>query len=148
MARGRGVFFTPEMVDSLRPRTHVGEIFSHDDDTRVRWGWGVYEDLSTGPIPSVRTYRSREGCVKYIVDRTIVIRPFTRGGSVWGVAPLSKVTPENLMAVEFYRSWAEVPEDFRDALRIRNGQEAAALMDINRARCGIAVLWTREGWKG
>ncbi len=146
MATEDGVFFTPEMVDSLRPRTHAGEIFGHAGGARVRWSWGVADDLQTGPIPSLRTYKGY-GCINYIVDRTVVPKSVF-GSSPWGVAPLSSVTPENLMAVELYRTWSEVPEDFRSALRVHNPQEAAALMEINRKRCGVAVIWTRSGWAG
>ena len=146
MATEEGVFFSPQMVDSLRPSTHIGEIFKHADGARVRWRWGITDDLQTGPIPSLETYRGY-GCIHYIVDRTVVPKPMF-GSSPWGVAPLSRVTPEELMAVELYRSWSEVPEDFRSALRIRNGQEAAALVDINRKVCGVAVIWTRSGWSG
>ena len=45
MAIGQGVFFTPAMIDSLRPTRHVGEIFRHaDDDILLTWSYGLRED--------------------------------------------------------------------------------------------------------
>ena len=145
MARGEGVHLTPEMVDSLRPEMHVGEIFRHADETWVHWTWGRYEDGRTGPIPRVKTYLGKYGCVHFIVDRTPVPAPFFES-SVWGVPPLADLTPEDLVAVEVYRSWHEVPEDFRKQLRIRNHWERRALQRIDRKACGVAILWTAEGW--
>jgi hypothetical protein len=144
METGEGFFFTPEMVDSLRPRQHVGEIFRHAEDTRVHWRWGRHEDGETGPIPMVITYLG-DRCLHYVVDQTPVPAPFFET-SVWGVPPLSEVTPENLVAVEVYRAWHEVPEDFQKQLRIRNGWERDALRRINRKACGVVIIWTADGW--
>ncbi|MGD2121630.1 MAG: carboxypeptidase-like regulatory domain-containing protein [Gemmatimonadota bacterium] len=141
---GEGVFFTPEMVDSLRPRQHVGEIFRHVEDTWVHWTWGRHENGDTGPIPRVITYVGN-GCLHFIVDRTPVPAPFFES-SVWGVPPLSEVTPENLVAIEVYRGWHEVPEDFQKHLRVRNRWERDALRRINRKACGVVIIWTTDGW--
>ena len=145
LARGEGVHFTPQMVDSLRPEIHVGEIFRHADETWVHWTWGRYEDGRTGPIPRVKTYLG-SGCMHFIVDRTPVPAPFFEN-SIWGVPSLADLTPEDLVAVEVYRSWHEVPEDFRKQLRIRNHWERKALRRIDRKACGVAILWTAEGWE-
>lgn len=144
MATEEGFFFTPEMVDSLRPTQHVGEIFRHADRTWVHWGWGRHEDGATGPLPHVYTYLGH-GCLRFIVDRTPVPEPFFER-SIWGVPPLSDLTPDDLVAIEVYRAWHEVPEDFRKQLRIRNRWEQDALNKINRKQCGVVIIWTRHGW--
>jgi hypothetical protein len=144
MKTGEGFFFTPAMVDSLRPRTHVGEIFRHAEDTRVRWTWGRHENGDTGPLPIVSTYVA-DTCLHFIVDRTPVPPPFFES-SVWGVPPLSEVMPEDLIAIEVYRGWFEVPEDFRQHLLVRDRWERDALRLINRKDCGVVIIWTRDGW--
>jgi len=144
METGEGFFFTPEMVDSLRPRQHAGEIFRHADNMHVRWTWGRHENGDTGPLPGVKSWVGR-GCLHFVVDRTPVPAPFF-GSSVWGVPPLSGVTPENLVAIEIYRGWHEVPEDFQQHLRIRNRWARAALKRINRKACGVVFIWTTDGW--
>jgi hypothetical protein len=144
MKNEEGFFFTPEMVDSLRPRQHVGEIFGHADDTQVRWTWGRHENGDTGPIPTVFTYVA-DSCLHYVVDRVPVPAPFFES-SVWGVPPLSEVTPETLVAIELYRGWYEVPEDYMQHLVIRSGWERDALRRINRKECGLVFIWTKNGW--
>ena len=144
MELGEGFFFTPEMVDSLRPRQHAGEIFRHAEDTRVRWTWGRHENGDTGPIPRVSTFVG-DTCLHFVVDRAPVPPPFFES-SVWGVPPLSEVTPENLVAIEVYRGWHEVPEDFQQHLLIRNRWERDAVRLINRKECGVVFIWTKDGW--
>ncbi len=154
MATEAGFFFTPQMVDSLRPSTHPGEILAHADDTRVRWSWGIFENGQTGPIPYVSTYVG-VGCVNFVVDGSPVPQPFFttsdhRGRLVltarWGVAPLSELTPDDLVAIEVYRAWHEVPERFREDLRIRNRLERETFQIINQKGCGIVFIWTEKGW--
>lgn len=149
LARGEGVLFGPEAVDSLRPSTHVGEILKHADAVRVRWGWGRSESGETGPMPRVQTYRGKFGCVNYMVDRTPVPAPFVRGAlehGPWAVAPLSELEPDDLVAVEVYRDWSEVPDDFRKQVEATNAQQRKALRDIQRKTCGLVIFWTEEGW--
>lgn len=145
MEAEEGIFFTPGMVDSLRPKQHVGEIFRNADATWVQWTWGRHEDGKTGPLPVVYTYLGRDGCLNFIVDRTPIPAPFFEK-SIWGVPPLSDLTPEDLVAIEVYRAWHEVPEDFQKQIRVRNGWEREALRRINRKSCGIVIIWTRDGW--
>ena len=149
-AVGDGLFFTPEMVDSLRPETHVGEIFeSAGDDVFLTWGYGRREDGSYGPIPRMRSYRGASGCLSYIVDRTPVPDPFFSGvASPWGVAPLSELSPEDLVAIEIYRGWFEVPADYEDQILANTLGTRRKLRDMRRGECGIVVLWTERGWTG
>ncbi|MEQ9570367.1 MAG: carboxypeptidase-like regulatory domain-containing protein [Longimicrobiales bacterium] len=153
-ALGEGFFYTPELLDSIRPDEYVAEIFrARDRRTWMRWSFGMKEDGSTGPMPSVITRLGR-GCLKYVVDRIPVARPFfdgPRGRGVappteWGVPPLSTLHPDDLVAVEVYRAPHELPPGFVDELRPRNGQEQEALREINRLECGVVVFWTEDGW--
>lgn len=144
MRAGEGVHFTPAMVDSLRPSEYVGEIFRHAEKTWVRWGAGRGEDGRYAPRPAVFTYLG-DGCLYFVVDRTLVPEPFF-GTSFWGVPPLSELTPEDLVAIEVYRAWHEVPADFTSQLRIRNGWERDMLRLVNRKECGLVVIWTDDGW--
>ncbi len=151
---GEGFFYTPALIDSIRPDDYVAEIFrARDRRTWVKWTFGVKEDGSTGPMPDVITRLGR-GCLKYVVDRIPVARPYFEalGGrgmaapTEWGVPPLSDLTPEDLVAVEVYRGAHELPPGFVDELRPRNGQEQQALREINELRCGVVVFWTKDGW--
>ncbi len=151
----QGVLFTPEMVDSLRPERHIGEIFRHADAVRVRWDWGLYEDDRTGPIPRIDTFRGAYQCMHWVVDGAPVEPPmFSHRGfpgrwtsaSHWTVSRLANVRPEDLVAMEVYRAWNEVPEDYLQDMRIPNRWSLQTLIDINRKRCGIAYLWTEAGW--
>ena len=144
VAAGEGFHFTPEMVDSLRPSEYVGEIFRSAEKTWVRWGFGRGEDGKAGPLPGVFTYLG-SGCLHYVVDRTLVPKPFF-GSSFWGVPPLSELTPDDLVAIEVYRAWHEIPEDLVKQLRFRTPWERDMLRIVNRKECGMVVIWTEDGW--
>lgn len=148
MDLGEGFFYTPALIDSIRPDEYVAEIFrARDRRTWMRWGWGLREDGSSGPLPSVYSYLGRSGCMHLVVDRIPVARPFFEAStSPWGVPPLSTLTPDDLVAVEVYRAPHELPPGFVEELRPRNGQEQEALRRINRLECGAIVFWTRDGW--
>jgi hypothetical protein len=97
-ATGEGIFFSPEMIDSIRPTEHVGEIFRHaEDDLLMTWGWGLREKEGYGPIPIIRSFHGDgpdRGGLNYIVDRTPIPDPFYEGvGSAWGVEPLMDLEP-------------------------------------------------------
>ena len=143
-----GFFFTPEMVDSLRPETYASEIFRHAERTVMHtWRRVRGEDGNHRVVTGFRTTLGREGCLHWIVDHTPVPEPFW-ASSVWGVPPLMDLQPEDLVAIEMYRAWHEVPEDFREGIRIRTVREGQAMTRINRKECGIVIIWTRDGWEG
>jgi hypothetical protein len=144
---GAGIFFTPEMIDSIRPTQHVGEIFSHvEDDLFMSWGWGLREIGGYGPLPNIHSFRGA-GCLNYIVDRTPVPAPFFQsGGNPWSVSPLAELEPKDLVAVEVYRGWWEVPKDYEKQILANTLGTRRKLRDIRLGECGIVVIWTDKGW--
>ncbi len=147
-ARGRGIFITPEMLDSLRPTRHVAEIFDHyRDHLYMTWTWGKREDGRWGPIPRLRSFRGRTGCLDYIVDRTPVPDPsFVGVENAWGVAPLSDLEPDDVVAIEIYRGWWEVPDDYEQQILANTLGTRRKLRDMRKGRCGVVILWTERGW--
>ncbi len=151
-ATGEGIFFSPEMIDSIRPTEHVGEIFRHaEDDLLMTWGWGLREKEGYGPIPIIRSFHGDgpdRGGLNYIVDRTPIPDPFYEGvGSAWGVEPLMDLEPPaDLVAIEIYRGWWEVPKDYEDQILANTLGTRRKLRDIRLAECGVIVIWTSEGW--
>jgi hypothetical protein len=150
-ATGEGIFFTPEMIDSIRPTEHVAEIFRHaEHDLLMTWGWGLREKEGYGPIPIIRSFRGdgpNRGCLNYIVDRTPIPDPFYEGvGSAWGVEPLMDLEPADLVAIEIYRGWWEAPKDYEDQILANTLGTRRKLRDIRLAECGVIVIWTSEGW--
>lgn len=155
VALGEGFFYTPELLDSIRPEKYVAEIFrARDRRTWTKWSWGQREDGTSGPLPIVQSYLGH-GCLNFVVDRIPVAEAFfgrtfgrlgSARGSPWGVPPLSDLTPEDVVAVEVYRAPHELPEGFTAELRPRNAWERQTLQRINRLGCGVVVFWTKEGW--
>jgi hypothetical protein len=147
-----GLFWSPEMVDSLRPTKHVAQLFENERTIRVRWDWARMQDMRVGPVPVVGTYFGRRllNCLHWIVDYTLVAPPdfpfISFSTEAWATPPLSDVGPEDLVAVEFYRHGTEVPDNIIDQLDIRGAWERRELQKFNRSTCGVVVLWTEEGW--
>jgi len=64
------------------------------------------------------------------------------------VAPLADLEPEDLVAIEIYRSWSEVPEDYEQQILANTLSTRQALREMRRAECGVVVIWTERGWTG
>ncbi len=149
---GRGLHFDPAKVDSLRPEIHAGEIFKHHRTMLVRWSFGRDQNMKTGPIPRVGTHfgSRRFGCFHWIVDRTLVAPPDfpfeSFSTQAWATPPLSEVGPEDLVAIEIYRNWSEVPDDIVDHIEIGDVWARRELRNLNRKACGVVVIWTDRGW--
>ncbi|MFG1690886.1 carboxypeptidase-like regulatory domain-containing protein [Gemmatimonadota bacterium] len=122
----RGVFMTPEMVDSLNPR-HPADVFRGQERTWVSW-----EPGNRNLVPAVRSFLG-SGCVSYMLNE-LPIRP--REGGFWEDSPLEFVTGEDIVAVEYYRYIGEVPPNLR----------AKADVGVGDQICGLVIFWTEEGW--
>lgn len=154
----RGIFITPEMVDSIQPRRHPAEVLRKQPDIWLSWGWG-YDPWSgiSGAVPNIRTYLG-EGCVSYMIDGKPVRRTRFDTGPVWLTWPLNTLKPEDVVAVEVYRHITEVPEEIRNHTEeVFNGQMPGNLpslvaggarvqRDFLPETCGIINFWTRVGW--
>lgn len=131
---GRGVFMTPEMIDSIAPEVHPAEVFRNRDDTWLSWR-GVTR--FGAPIPNLKSFRGA-GCLGIMVNRIPVIsRPGDIGG-IWANYPLDTLRPEDLVAVEYYRYVGEAPPELR-----RFAQPPGLTMG---AQCGLVVFWTEGAW--
>lgn len=131
---GRGVFMTPEMVDSISPTVHPAEVFRNRDDTWLSWQ-GV--SRFGNPIPNLRSFRG-QACVGYLLNRTPIIRRPGDTGSIWENYPLDALRPEDIVAVEYYRYVGEAPPELR---RFARPADLA-----NQAQCALVVFWTEAGW--
>jgi hypothetical protein len=130
---GRGVFLTPEMVDSINPRHHPAEVFRGRDDMWLSWGTARLESGTWGTVPRMKTYLG-SGCIDYMVDR-VPVRTLMGDPGGWSSYPLDGLLPQDIVAVELYRYVGEAPPEIR-----------RFAMQRDFAMCGLVVLWTHAGW--
>lgn len=137
---GRGIFLTPEKIDSIAPR-HYGDVFRKQEGIWLSWGWGRWSTGTSGPVPKVRTYQGH-GCLTYMVDRTPIV-PTNR-------YILEGLDPKDIVAVEIYRSPMEVPPDLRNFqdMEVKSVRTSglATYSSLLFYECGVAVYWTVRGW--
>lgn len=126
----KGVFFTPEMVDSINPR-HPADVLWKADKTFFIWRFG-----DRRPYPSIRTTLG-SGCLSYMLNRNHIDPSFYRG--LWENSPLEFLKGEDVVAVEYYRHISEVPPDLLDFAYV-SGHAGMPRM------CGLVIFWTRTGW--
>ncbi|MGD2124171.1 MAG: hypothetical protein PVJ76_20650, partial [Gemmatimonadota bacterium] len=122
---GKGIYMTPEMVDSINPR-HPADVFRGQEKTWLSWYWG-----GRMAVPRVKTYLGR-GCVSYLLDGRSVDPGFW--GNLWEDSPLGWITGKDVVAVEYYRYIGEVPPELR------------RFADDDGHMCGLVVFWTALGW--
>ena len=63
-------------------------------------------------------------------------------------AELGDVDREDLVAVEVYRGFFEVPEEVERQILANTLGTRRKLRDIQRGECGLVILWTERGWEG
>lgn len=147
---GRGVFLTPEMIDSIAPR-HPADVFRAVDKVYVRWGWGDLASGGRGRLPDVRSQLGR-GCMMYMVNR-IGVRPAPWVSIVqpWAGYQLAGLGGEEVVAVEVYRSYNEVPPELLRYTHISRSTRSDTDNSfgppvVDLVNCGLVVFWTGEGW--
>lgn len=124
-ARGSGVFLDP--VDIQTKIEHrVTDAFY--DVPMVRMSYAG----SRSGFPELKSQLG-DGCFVYRLD-TMVLRDLPDGPAAWDTWPLSMVTTENVMAMEIYRYFGEVPPELR---------HQAGIKDVP---CGLVVIWTTVAW--
>jgi len=117
---GKGVFMTPAMIDSINPQ-HPADVLRGQEKTWLSWRSGRWK-----MIPRIKTLLGR-GCVNYVLDG---MRINDLWGAPWVESPLSWISGDDVIAVEYYRYMGEVPPELRHHA---NG-------------CGLLVFWTSVGW--
>ncbi|MGD2122927.1 MAG: carboxypeptidase-like regulatory domain-containing protein [Gemmatimonadota bacterium] len=154
----RGLFITPEMVDSIQPRHHPAEVLRDQPKVWLSWSWGHSPwSGKSGPVPTIGTFLG-EGCITYMIDGRPVRRTRFDEGPAWLDWPLVNLLPDEIVAVEVYRSLWEVPEELRNHTEeVFEGQMPGNLPslaaggvpvqgDIIPRICGVINFWTKVGW--
>ena len=117
-AGGEGLFLDPMDV-GLKSKYGVLEIFRGLDELGVR-------RRMLGRFKKIESTLGN-GCFEYRLDNLRVREPD------WQRPPLSSLLPKDIVAVEIYRYFGEVPENLRHLA----GREQL---------CGLVIIWTRVGW--
>lgn len=123
--RGSGVFLDPVDIQT-KIKYRVTDAFY--DVPKVRMSFAE----SRNGFPNLRSQLG-EGCFVYRLDNT-VLRDLPEGSAAWDAWPLSMVTTDNVMAMEIYRHFGEVPPELR---------HQAGIKDVP---CGLVVIWTTVAW--
>jgi hypothetical protein len=149
---GTGFFFSREMIREMGVE-HPGEIFREvpgllvDYDYRGHaWvqttkGWQcliIFEDHRIDNI----LQRSQHAA-------NVLQRPSIYGSRNWArmrprprpFRSLEDVKIDEIMGLEVYRSFAEVPDEIRESLYL-----AKLWSDTHLGGCGMAIVWTGFGW--
>ena len=117
-----GIFLDPFDV-GLKSEYGVVQIFTELEGVR-RTGFG-----GARMAPSIVTNLGT-GCVRYRINNSRV------PDANWNLPPLSSLLPQDVMAVEIYRYFGEVP---------RHMQKDAFPPEANQP-CGLVVSWPKEVW--
>jgi hypothetical protein len=139
---GKGIFISPEMLDSIAP-VHYADVFRKQEDIWLSWGWGQLSTGNRGPVPKVRTFKGR-GCLAYMVNGVQV------RDENWYL--LDGMDPRRIRAVEIFRYPGEVPPDLRNfgdvtSASTRMGAFGNATYSVQEfMECGVVVYWTDRGW--
>lgn len=124
-ARGSGVFLDPVDIQT-KIEYRVTDAFY--DVPKVRMSFAE----SRNGFPHIRSQLG-DGCFVYRLDN-LVLRDLPDGSAAWDEWPLSMVTTENVMAMEIYRYFGEVPPELRHQAGIKD------------TPCGLVVIWTTVAW--
>lgn len=142
----RGIFLTPDRIDSIAPR-YPADVYRGMDKVVVHWGWGQSSTGGYGPVPSIRTFVGR-GCMLYVVD-WVPVTPEPWAAQDWNGYQLSSLAAEDIVAVEVYRSVLDVPPElqrYTNRMRARWSQGQVGVQWDEKTHCGLTVFWTRTGW--
>lgn len=153
---GKGVLFDPQQIDSMHLHAPA-EVFRDVDHVKLTWGWGALDASGVrGPLPSVVSQEGT-GCLLYMLNR-VWIYPDAGAGDQsspsspsrhlsssaskmsatqpeWTNYQLENLLPQDIAAVEVYRSVDEVPPELR---RFTNR--------FPLSNCGLVVFWTKSAW--
>ena len=123
LSTARGIFLDPVDV-ALKIRHRVTDVFY--DIPGIRRSFTT-SDGEPRLIPSMG-----RGCLNFRLNN-VPVRG-RAGQTTWSTWPLSSVFPSDVMAVEIYRYFGEVPLELRHDAAIGGGP------------CGLVIIWTKVGW--
>lgn len=129
---GKGVFLTPQQIDSMR-LSAPADVFRKMDHVRLTWRMGDRPDGGRVLIPSVASQEGT-GCLLYMVNR-VFVQPTPWDNGPWTNYQLGGMLPREVAAVEVYRSVSEVPKELR-----RYTHQG------RKVNCGLVIFWTRSAW--
>lgn len=152
---GKGVYLTPDQIDSMKLRTPT-DVFREMPKVKMTWEWGERSDGSRGQMPTILSQMGT-GCILYMLNGVFVQPPPwatdrpARGAprqapgaalsrAVWSSYQLGHLLPEEVAAVEAYRSVAEVPPELRRFTHITRKR------GLPLTNCGLVVFWTKAVW--
>lgn len=136
---GRGVFLDRRSIDSIAP-SRPADVLEGVEDVVVRYEFGATGSGFMDLLPTVRSVRGR-GCVLFMVDLVPVRSLQEEETSDWAGYQLGLLEPDDIMAVEVYRSIREVPSELQRYTYVPRRDGGIGLVN-----CGLVVFWTRQGW--
>ena len=117
-----GIFLDPFDV-GIKSRYGVVELFRElEGIRRTRWG-------GSRIMPTIVSNLGR-GCLLYRLNNLRV------KNANWNRWPLSSLLPQDVMAVEIYRYFGEVPQELQKDAWPPNAMSP----------CGLVLIWTKEAW--
>lgn len=145
---GKGIFVTPQEIDSMNLQAPA-DVFRKMPDVKLTWRWGDLPGSVPGPVPNVRgpipsvSSELGSGCLLYMVNN-VMVRPPPWAKRAWTSWQLGDLLPEDIAAVEVYRSVSEVPPKLRRYThQIRTDTRGNPRILAN---CGLVVFWTKSAW--
>lgn len=137
---GRGIFLDPADIRAMELE-HAAEVLDDQEKIWFNWEWGRGMDGISGRFPNIRTFLGR-GCMMYAIDGRAIWEPPRghpdEGVPAWLRWPLNALRPDDVVAVEVYRSTNEAPPELRKHGTSRRADRIGS--------CGVTVFWTRFGW--
>jgi Carboxypeptidase regulatory-like domain len=138
---GKGVFVTPFQIDSMHLDAPA-DVFRKMKDVKLSWRFDRMADGFRAPIPSVVSEQGR-GCLLYMINR-VMVQPAAWEREDWTGWQLGDLLPDDIKAVEVYRSISEVPPSLRAYThQVRTDAQGNFRVLSN---CGLVVFWTKSAW--
>lgn len=140
MEAGRGIFLDPGDLAARDP-VELVDFFRDLDGVRVTWRTVRVESGAFVPIPTVQA--GANDCMAYMLDEMPIRILPGENRSPLALFPLSTLRPDDIVAVEIYRTMSEAPEELRNrAFRGVWGRGG----NYREFSCGITVFRTKPRW--
>lgn len=140
MEEGSGIFLDPGDL-ALRQPVELVDLFRDLDGVRVTWRTVRVESGAFVPIPTVQA--GANDCMAYMLDEMPIRILPGENRSPLALFPLSTLRPDDIVAVEIYRTMSEAPEELQNrAFRGVWGRHGS----YREFSCGITVFRTKPRW--